>query len=262
VTRRFASCVLCGVLTNAALGQPRPDDGAVWKAFRNWFATRKLSGKPWDLIESYRGELSGEGVTKPEIDRRMKVIWRLLWNTPEGVQVFWDKVYGSDRPIYIDKPTALLVSAVAGRKPGKALDFGMGQGRNSVFLALRGWDVTGFDPSDVAVRAAQANAAKAGVKIHAIISADDRFDFGETEWDLIVMTYVRDPSPTDAQRIWRALKPGGIFVYENGASKDDATRKTFFRFRILRYENMEGVRDWNPEFKGKVERLVAEKVSS
>jgi len=91
----------------------------------------------------------------------MKVIWRLLWNTPEGVQVFWNKVYGSDRPIYIDKPTALLVSAVAGRKPGKALDFGMGQGRNSVFLALRGWDVTGFDPSDVAVRAAQANAAKA-----------------------------------------------------------------------------------------------------
>lgn len=53
---------------------------------------------------------------------------------------------------------ALLVSAVTGRRPGKALDFGMGQRRNSVLLALRGWDVTGFDPSGVAVRAAKASA--------------------------------------------------------------------------------------------------------
>ncbi|MGH9613073.1 MAG: class I SAM-dependent methyltransferase [Bryobacteraceae bacterium] len=249
------------MLTNAALGQPSPDDDTVWKAFRKWFATRKLSGKPWDLIESYRSELAGENIAKAEIDRRMKVIWRLLWNTPEGVQIFWDKVYGGDSPIYIEKPTALLVNAVAGRKPGKALDFGMGQGRNSVFLALRGWDVTGFDPSGVAVRAAKSNAAKAGVKIHTVISADDRFNFGEAEWDLIVMTYVRDPSARDAHRIWRALKPGGMFVYENGASEDDTVRKTFTRFRILRYENVEGVRDWNPELKGKIERLVAEKPS-
>jgi 2-polyprenyl-3-methyl-5-hydroxy-6-metoxy-1,4-benzoquinol methylase len=37
---------------------------------------------------------------------------------------------------------------VEARKPGRALDIGMGQGRNSVFLALKGWDVTGFDISD------------------------------------------------------------------------------------------------------------------
>jgi SAM-dependent methyltransferase len=57
-----------------------------------------------------------------------------------------------------NNPT-LVVSAIDGRKPGKALDFGMGQGRNAVFLALQGWDVTGFDLADEAVRIANGNAA-------------------------------------------------------------------------------------------------------
>jgi 2-polyprenyl-3-methyl-5-hydroxy-6-metoxy-1,4-benzoquinol methylase len=41
----------------------------------------------------------------------------------------------------------------------------MGQGRNAVFLAQQGWDVTGFDPSEEAVRIANRNAASVGVKI-------------------------------------------------------------------------------------------------
>ena len=55
------------------------------------------------------------------------------------------------------------MDAVQGRKPGRALDIGMGQGRNAVFLATQGWDVTGFDPSTEAVRIAKANADKSGV---------------------------------------------------------------------------------------------------
>jgi len=46
------------------------------------------------------------------------------------------------------KPNAFLVEVTRIRKPGKALDVGMGQGRNSIYLARRGWDVTGFDASD------------------------------------------------------------------------------------------------------------------
>ena len=40
----------------------------------------------------------------------------------------------------------------------------MGQGRNSVFLARKGWNVTGFDVSDEGLAIACANAGKAGVK--------------------------------------------------------------------------------------------------
>jgi SAM-dependent methyltransferase len=130
------------------------------------------------------------------------------------------------RPHLRRTPNALLASAILDRKPGKALDFGMGQGRNAVFLAMQGWDVTGFDPSDEGVRLAQANAAKAGVKIRALVSTDDQFDFGVAQWDLIAMTYVRSPAARDADRIRRALAPGGIFVYENGSDRHNELPET------------------------------------
>jgi len=49
-----------------------------------------------------------------------------------------DKVYAGNAPIFIESPSAVLMSAIEGRKPGKALDIGMGQGRNSVYLASQG----------------------------------------------------------------------------------------------------------------------------
>jgi 2-polyprenyl-3-methyl-5-hydroxy-6-metoxy-1,4-benzoquinol methylase len=48
-------------------------------------------------------------------------------------------------------PNAFLIKVVEGRKPRTALDMAMGQGRNALMLAQRGWDVTGFDISDLAV---------------------------------------------------------------------------------------------------------------
>ena len=41
------------------------------------------------------------------------------------------------------KPNAFLVEMVKNRKPGRALDVGMGQGRNALWLAGQGWDTTG-----------------------------------------------------------------------------------------------------------------------
>ena len=38
------------------------------------------------------------------------------------------------------KPNNLLAEAIKGRKPGAALDVGMGQGRNALYLAKQGWE--------------------------------------------------------------------------------------------------------------------------
>jgi SAM-dependent methyltransferase len=133
------------------------------------------------------------------------------------------------------------------------------QGRNSVFLAIQGWDVTGIDPSDEGVRQAQANAAKAGMHIRALLASDGRFDFGISRWDLIVMTYIHDVNAGYRERIQRALKPGGIFVYENGSNRNNELLKLFLSFRIVRYEDTEAFPDWNPDRKTRLERLVAEK---
>lgn len=83
---------------------------------------------------------------------------------------------------------------------------------------MQGWDVTGFDPAEEAVRQANRNAAGAGVKIRTVAARDDQFDFGVARWDLIVVTYVRDLTARDAAVFQGALKPGGQLVYENGSS--------------------------------------------
>jgi len=250
-----------GLLLAAALLCAQTDPDAHWKAFLAWLSAQPPESKPANLIRPYRAELIRKGMSPAEAEREMERVGNLAFTRPDGAKVLWNKVYAGHDPIFLQTPNALLASAIQGRKPGKALDFGMGQGRNTVFLAMQGWDVIGFDPSDEGVRLAQASAVKAGVKIRAVVSTDDRFDFGVAQWDLIAMTYIRSPTARDAERIRRALAPGGIFVYENGSDRHNELLKLFLSFRILRFEDVNAFPDWNPAEKIRLERLVAEKPS-
>jgi 2-polyprenyl-3-methyl-5-hydroxy-6-metoxy-1,4-benzoquinol methylase len=245
------------VAIGLVLGQSATNDEANWKAFLGWLKAQPPNSKPADLINPYRDKLLREGVREPEVNRRMELIWSGCYHRPDGVGVFWSKIFGGDKPIFTEQPNAVLVSAIQGLKPGRALDFGMGQGRNAVFLAQQGWDVTGFDPAEEAVRIANRNAAGIGVKIRTIVARDDQFDFGTAQWDLIVVTYVRDLTAHDAALFQRALKPGGMVVYENGSSPDNAVLHAFLGFQIVRFEDVEAIADWNREEKHRVQRMIA-----
>ena len=245
----LAAAVLCA--------QSVPE--ARWKAFLDWLSAQPPNSRPADLLRPYREVLIRGGMPPAAAERETDRLGHLAFTRPDGARVLWDKVYAGRNPIFVKTPNALLADAIADRKPGKALDFGMGQGRNAVYLATQGWDVTGFDPSGEAVRQAQANAAEAGVTIHAITAPDDQVDFGVARWGLIVMTYIRSLSAADAQRIQRALAPGGLFVYENGSDRQNQLLRLFLPFRILRFEDVDAVPDWNPGEKIRLERLVAEK---
>ncbi|HEY6332024.1 MAG TPA: class I SAM-dependent methyltransferase [Blastocatellia bacterium] len=248
----FATVCVCYAQTAAS-------DEANWKDFLQWLRAEPPKSKPWDLIGPYRDVLLKKGIPPAEADRIMSLVNGLAFTRPEGAKVLWNKVFGGNDPIFLPTPTEFLVHAIQGRRPGKALDFGMGQGRNSVFLALSGWEVTGFDPSDVGIGIAQENARKAGVKINTVVATDDQFDFGKNQWDLIVVTYVRQLSQADAAKLWSALKPGGIVVYENGESYRNSLLRAFLQYRIVRFEVVETNGDWNPSRKGMVERLIAER---
>jgi 2-polyprenyl-3-methyl-5-hydroxy-6-metoxy-1,4-benzoquinol methylase len=242
------------------LGQGARTDEANWKVFLEWLKAQPPNSKPADLINPYRDKLLHDGVPETEVSRRMEMIWSGCYHRPDGVGLFWSKIFGGDKPIFTEQPNALLVSAIQGRKPGRALDFGMGQGRNAVFMAQQGWDVTGFDPSEEAVRIANKNAASVGLKIRGLVARDDQFDFGVAQWDLIVVTYVRDLTDHDAAIFQRALKPGGRLVYENSSSPNNAMLQAFLGFRIVRFEDVEAISDWNREEKHLVQRMIAEKV--
>jgi 2-polyprenyl-3-methyl-5-hydroxy-6-metoxy-1,4-benzoquinol methylase len=152
---------------------------------------------------------------------------------------------GEDGDVFSRKPNMFLVEMTRHRKPGRALDVGMGQGRNSIFLAQQGWGVTGFDLADVGVRQAKDEADRLGLKIHAEITTFEQFDFGEDCWGLIVLTY--EPTKAIAPKVERALKPGGAVIVEDrhldtrrvwpaGTFADNELVSLFPGLRVLRYE--------------------------
>ena len=76
-----------------------------------------------------------------------------------GDAATWDNAFLVSES-FSRKPNRLLTEAVQGVKPGAALDVGMGQGRNAVWLATRGWQVTGFDVAGEGLRLAREQAGK------------------------------------------------------------------------------------------------------
>jgi SAM-dependent methyltransferase len=242
-----------------AFAQPSISEDGVWNDFTIWLQRQPPNSKPGDLIRFYRESLLRQGIPDDEARRRMGVVSNSIFTRRKGVELLWDKVFAGNNPIFIQSPSALVMNAIEGRTPGKALDIGMGQGRNSVYLAARGWDVTGFDPSGEGVRIALSNAEKAGVKIRALVARDDEFEYGTDRWNLIVITYVRDLTKDDAERFLRALKPGGIVVYENGADESNSVLSAFLGYQIIRFEDIQTTPEWNPENRVRVQRLIAQK---
>jgi SAM-dependent methyltransferase len=108
----------------------------------------------------------------------------------EHERIRWNRSLTRDTTYKFNKEAnTLLVETVKGLKPGKALDLGMGQGRNSLYLARNGWHVTGVDIADEAVALALKRAKEANVPIDAIVVPMETFDFGISKWDLIVHVY-------------------------------------------------------------------------
>jgi SAM-dependent methyltransferase len=182
---------------------------------------------------------------------------------------YWNGKFKDPKTAYRRQPSRLLVESIRGRKPGLAIDLGMGDGRNAVYLALQGWQVTGVDLSDVAVGQARQHAAAAGVKLDAVIDGLDHYDLGRGRWDLITLFYVHawyeSARPRSTERIREALKPGGLLVMEGFAGDENFMFHTnqllrdFDALRILRYEDVEDEAEWAPGRRSHLVRFVAEK---
>ena len=181
---------------------------------------------------------------------------------------YWNQYFGAERPAFNTNPNRFLVEMAQGRRPGRALDVAMGQGRNSIWLAQQGWDVSGFDIAGEAVTSANRQASRLGLNIRVGVDTIDAFDYGECRWDLILASYAGTGPPAD--RVKHALKPGGILVVES--FHDDALRSMRIcgvRFKtgelLARYSGLRTVRYEEPITKpdfalkpARVVRLCAE----
>lgn len=261
----------CFVAGHAGLAFAQTPDERVWQEFLQWLPSAPPSASVGPLYAQYRARLVAAGVSEADADKQLAVILKMSRTRPEARRIMFNNIY-SNEPGFNTKPNALLVAAVTGRKPGRALDVGMGQGRNAVFLAVEGWNVTGFDISDVGLEVAKKNAARVGVKINTVLKSREEFDFGAAQWDLIVITYETIPleTPSYVGRLRDSLRTGGLIVIETTASDTgqpltrsvdvDPVRllRGFDGFRILHFEDTVAMPDWGKQ-KTRLVRLVAEK---
>lgn len=268
----LASLVVVVALVAAAgaqSGAAQLTDQQVFDKFVAW--VRKLPPEAHqhpDRVEAdYRTLLASEGLSAAEIERHFRVIDEFERKSEVDT---WNRILTAPVPSFNTKPNAFLVEMTRSLTPSRALDVGMGQGRNALYLAQHGWAVTGFDPADKAVAAARADAQRLGVTLDARVLRDDQFDFGKEQWDLIVFSYVGVRGVV--ARAYDSLKPGGMVVVE--AFHRDATKtermgdevvfdtnellRLFERCRVIRYEDTEDVGDFGQK-RLRLVRLFAQK---
>ncbi len=127
----------------------------------------------------------------------------------------WDARYATGELVWSAEPNRFLVAEVAGLAPGRALDVACGEGRNAIWLAERGWTVTGVDFSPVALDKARRLAAGRSVTV-AWELADVTDDTPITaQFDLVIVMYLHVPEPQRGIAFGRAasaVAPGGTLL--------------------------------------------------
>jgi SAM-dependent methyltransferase len=127
----------------------------------------------------------------------------------------WDRRYSGHELVWTSEPSRLLVQEVDGLAPGRALDLACGEGRNAIWLAERGWRVTGVDFSGVGLEKAWQLQEARGVQAAWI--ASDLLDYRpEPEaFQLVMLFYLQIPAAERTpilQTAAGAVAPGGTFL--------------------------------------------------
>lgn len=154
----------------------------------------------------------------------------------------WDRKYGDEKYIFGKQPIPFLVDHLALLPKGKALDIAMGEGRNGVYLATKGFDVTGLDISEKGLAKARKLATEMGVSIATRVVDLQQHRLETNAYDVVLCTYYlqRDLFP----QIIQALKSGGVAVVETYTLEHRKYRPRFREEYLLRTnELLEHFRD-------------------
>jgi SAM-dependent methyltransferase len=127
----------------------------------------------------------------------------------------WNERFAEPGYAYGTEPNGFLVSVAAEIAPGRTLCLAEGEGRNAVFLAGLGCEVTAVDNSSVGLAKAEALAAERGVTITTVNRDLADYDIEDGTWNAIVSVFCHLPPPLRSElhrRCVRGLAPGGAFV--------------------------------------------------
>lgn len=129
----------------------------------------------------------------------------------------WDQRYSSNTYAYGTEPNDFLVAMYHKLPKGKVLCLAEGEGRNAVWLAQQGHDVTAVDSSEVGLQKAKKLAKVRGVKIKTVHTDLSDFEIQEKSWDVIVSIFCHIPSELRKivhQQCVKGLRTGGMILLE------------------------------------------------
>jgi 2-polyprenyl-3-methyl-5-hydroxy-6-metoxy-1,4-benzoquinol methylase len=129
----------------------------------------------------------------------------------------WDQRYSSAGYAYGTEPNGFLVATASRMPAGRILCLGEGEGRNAVWLARQGYEVTAVDASSVGLRKAQRLADSHQVKIMTVHADLAEYEIEPGHWDGIVSIFCHLPHALRSdvhRRCVDGLRPGGVMLLE------------------------------------------------
>lgn len=125
----------------------------------------------------------------------------------------WDTLFSTQSYVFGKEPAAFLRDHVSLLPVGRALDIAMGEGRNAVFLARKGFHVDGVDISEVAIKKSRRLARDNHVTINPINADLNNYSIKAESY--IVILNIDYLQRSLIPQIKKGLKHGGVVVYEN-----------------------------------------------
>lgn len=142
---------------------------------------------------------------------------------------FWDERFSKNEYAYGLKPNEFFKTELEKLTPGKLLLPAEGEGRNAVYAASLGWDVTAFDISTQGKTKALQLSSEYNVSINYINCSIDDIEKYNDKYDAIALIFVHQP-PVIRERLHNncidMLKPEGKLILE-GFEKDQLSLKSF-----------------------------------
>ncbi|MEK4405312.1 class I SAM-dependent methyltransferase [Sporosarcina sp. FSL K6-6792] len=129
----------------------------------------------------------------------------------------WHERFSVEEYVYGKEPNGFLVEAAQQLPKGKVLCIAEGEGRNSVYLATLGFDVTAWDYAPAGLEKTKQLADEKSVVVKTELHDLAEVAWEEEQWDAIVHIFGHFPGNVmdcTLAGIKKALKPGGCYVSE------------------------------------------------
>jgi ubiquinone/menaquinone biosynthesis C-methylase UbiE len=127
----------------------------------------------------------------------------------------WDQRYSSAELVWTAEPNRFVVAELQDLPPGRALDIAAGEGRNAVWLAARGWQVTAVDFSAVGLDKGRRLAEARAVTVDWVHADVRDFSPEAAAFQLVLVAYLQlGAAELDGvlRQAQQALAPGGVLL--------------------------------------------------